>query len=506
MMNRKEFAEKFIVFRRKPFSLKGYEYLIPLYQDRVRGRRIVLKTGRQVAKSVTLCNLSLIDCFQFPNFTSLYITFTQKQMLVFARQKIDPLLAESKKIAEYYLTGPYIRDTITDKRFSNGSSLILRHAYISADSIRGISADRAVVDEAQLMLTDNVPIIEECVSHSTYKWITYCGTPASEDSSLEDLWDNSTQNEWMLVCPHCNFDNYQDMGIISEAGLVCKNCGKVMDRDKLKGRWVSFHPECPVSGYRFTQLVVPWLTHEEIMYKLRTYPTIQFYNEVLALPHSVSELAINKEELFRNFSKRENTFEYARKFRNCNLVAGVDWGYINSFTALAVGYHENGVTRIVYVKKFVGAEADPLRQLDMITEICANLGVKFVLADFGMGVTNNPLLAQKLAHHGIHVHPILYSSQREMFSWEENSQRYQANRTMSLGRLFSDLKIYNKVELPNLREFPDLYKDILNVRIQKRLLSGSDIMFYDHRKDEPDDVAHAINYCHLAAPLITPYF
>ena len=646
MLSRKQFAERYFYLRGKPFSLRGYDYLMPVYQDRVKGRRILLKTGRQVAKCVeqstnilrnngeatkikdlkvgdeicclndktlkvemgkvleihingiqdcyviktkqlgkelictanhpiktphgyklvselkpsdfacivkedlptlrgsdifwdqvefieyagkkqtynvetthknfiaegivthnsqTLCNISQTDCFQISNFDSLYVTFTQKQMLAFARQKIDPLLAESRKIKDHFLAGPYIRDSITDKRYSNNSTTFLRHAYLSADSVRGISADRISVDECQLIMTDNIPIIEECVAHSSYKWILYAGTPTSEDSSLEDLWDNSTQNEWLLKCPHCGNYNYQDIEIIKVEGLQCRKCKRIMDRDQITGGYFCFQPDAPVTGYRFTQLVVPWVTHEEIIYKLNNYSTQKFFNEVLALPYNVSEKALSKNDVLKNFTSNPNDLNHAKKFASFPLVAGIDWGGgSSSFTVISVGYSQHGITKIIYSKKFIGAEADPVDQIDILKDICVELKVRLVLADFGMGLTSNPLLAQKLAPYGIGLYPIMYTAQKEVLNWQPIAVRYQANRTTSLGRLFSDMKHGSKIELPKYE--PELYRDFLNVRTQLKSFGGSKVIFYDHRQDEPDDLVHSINYVHLGAPLIHPYF
>lgn len=500
MISRKQFTERHFIFQGRPFSLKGYEYLIPIYLDRVRGRRLLLKNARQTAKSTSICNLILADSFQIPNFNSLYISYTQKQTLAFSSQKIDPLLAESRKLSDYYCNGPYTRDTMMAKRFRNGSTIFLRHCYLTADSVRGLSADRIAVDEVGLLLTDNIPVIEEAASHSSYKWILYAGTPASEDSPIEDLWKNSTQNEYLLKCPFCGNWNYQDLEIIADDGLICKKCRQIMPRERIVGQWFQSVKNAPVSAYRFTQLVVPWMSHEEIIYKLKTYSTAKFYNEVLALPYTFSDTAITKDELLRVTSARSNTIEESMQFRGLPLVAAIDWGGLaSSFTVISVAYSEGGVTRVVFVKKFMGIESDPLRSIDIITDICTKLGVKFVLADYGMGVTNNPLLAAKLGKLGVPVYPILYTAQREMITWEGDAQRYQANRTASMSKFFSDLRT-NKIELPILGE--DLLKDILSVKIQKRLVAGSDMMYYDHRADEPDDVAHSLNYANLAAPLI----
>ena len=90
----------------------------------------------------------------------------------------------------------------------------MRYAFLNADRVRGIPADMVCIDEIQDVLTDNIPVIEECVSHSSFKYKLYAGTPKSLDNTLESLWvEDSTQNEWVVPCDSCGGGDYRHWNI-----------------------------------------------------------------------------------------------------------------------------------------------------------------------------------------------------------------------------------------------------------------------------------------------------
>ena len=79
----------------------------------------------------------------------------------------------------------------------------MRYAFLNADRARGIPAYALFIDELQDILGDNIPVIEQCLSHAPEQWkqYVYAGTPKSLDNIIETYWSShSTQNEW--VVPH----------------------------------------------------------------------------------------------------------------------------------------------------------------------------------------------------------------------------------------------------------------------------------------------------------------
>lgn len=153
-----------------------------------------------------------------------------------------------------------------------------------------------LIDEIQDILTDNIPVIEECASHSEHKLMRYSGTPKSLDNTIEKYWaDMSTQNEWMVPCDRCN--NWNELGEnnIGKKGPICGKCGAPIHVRHERSQWAANQPITPENedrvsyeGFRIPQIMVPWIVDSEegwkdILLKQEQYSRARFHNEVLGL-------------------------------------------------------------------------------------------------------------------------------------------------------------------------------------------------------------------------------
>ena len=87
---RSHLAERLLHLDGKPFSLADYPFYHSIYNGRYQG--LLLKTGRQVAKSTTLCNFLICEALSMPHFRSLYISPTQEQTRKFSHTRIAKVL------------------------------------------------------------------------------------------------------------------------------------------------------------------------------------------------------------------------------------------------------------------------------------------------------------------------------------------------------------------------------------------------------------------------------
>jgi len=129
------------------------------------------------------------------------------------------------------------------------------------------------IDEIQDILTDNIPVIRECLSHSSYKKEVYSGTPKTTSNAIEYYWDLSSKNEWMVKCQWCNYWNMLGMDNIGKNSIICQKCGKPLN--PRIGQWVTMNAEGTWEGFRIPQLMVPWLTFDDIKSKLAEYPHVE---------------------------------------------------------------------------------------------------------------------------------------------------------------------------------------------------------------------------------------
>jgi hypothetical protein len=147
------------------------------------------------------------------------------------------------------------------------------YAFLDAERTRGIPADKNVIDEVQDMNFDFLQIIHETLSGSPWGLMQYAGTPKSLDNTMERLWTDSSQAEWVMKCrtagcghwnvPALSHDLFDMIGPwhreISQdnPAVVCAKCRKPLD--PRRGRWVHSHPErrWSFAGYHVPQIIMP---------------------------------------------------------------------------------------------------------------------------------------------------------------------------------------------------------------------------------------------------------
>lgn len=327
----------------KQFSFRRREYLLPIY-DRS-DERVLLMFARQTEKSTTVGNRSLsLGCMN-PYYKLLYVSPSQTQTRKFSQDRIAQPLAMSPRLRQ--LLGTLSVDNIHQKVFGNQSSIELRYAYLNPDRVRGIPADHLLIDELQDVFHENIPVIEETLSASTHPthagWELFSGTPKSLDNTLSYYWDLSTQSELVVPCEHHGTPNNPGSWhwiIVSEEnlgkkGLICEKCGNLVDRFHPKRGWVDMVQNAHFRGYRLPQPLAPTVEDHEwekkILYKYKSYPRAQFFNEVMAIPWELGVRPLTQGEIMEccdpnwrmsTEQLREALTWYTRR----EIFAGLDYG------------------------------------------------------------------------------------------------------------------------------------------------------------------------------------
>lgn len=254
--------------------------------------------------STSLAAQGVVFSNSIPYFSTLYVTPLFEMIRRFSHNYVRQFLEESP--ARRLFLGSKTMNSVLQRNFKNGAAMYFSYAFLDAERTRGIPADKNVIDEVQDMNYDFLQIIHETMSGSKWGLKQYAGTPKSLDNTIEKLWQDSSQAEWMIKCTHdatvCSHWNvpaadwdlmdmigpwHQD---ISEAcpGVVCSQCRKPLN--PRKGRWVHRHPDrrWTVAGYHVPQIIMPmhYANHEKwdaligkMQGRANTTPTT-FLNEV----------------------------------------------------------------------------------------------------------------------------------------------------------------------------------------------------------------------------------
>lgn len=497
------------------FSFKGREYLQEVYDSP--SKRRILMAGRQVEKSTLLGNTCLA-CSQInPYFRTLYVSPSNQQTKVFSRDRI----------AEPIELSPYLKNTtnnkllknVFEKKFTNHSQITLRFAFLNADRCRGIPADLIVIDEFQDILLDNVPVIEECASHSDFKHFIYAGTPKSLDNSIEFYWSRfSTQNEWVVPCRrhgtpkdkstwHWNILDEENIG---EKGLICDKCGQLIRADDPDAKWMALNPnpsvEKPFEGFRIPQLMVPWIEWADIRNKQRVYSRAKFYNEVLGRSYDSGTRPLTRRDVQRN-CWNELSMQYYRQViqysRQYPIFMGIDWGTgEGTYTVVTLGgYLPFAPDRytIFYWHRFEGVESEPRKQLEIIRKLIVDFNVQRVGADYGGGHWPNDELTRDFGIDKIKKYQWVGNVKKKIkFDPQLGVPRHLCHRTEVMSDMFNAIKRANVFWFPRWEEFEDPYSmDMLNIysEFNERLRMN----IYKAAPSHPDDSFHSMTFGFLAS-------
>jgi hypothetical protein len=463
--------------------------------------------------STLLANYLITRSIVRPYNKAVYVSPSHLQTRQFSNGKLSPWTQDSPIINKYFIDSS-VSSQVFEKGFTNGSLIFLRSAFLNAERVRGLSANELMIDEIQSMLSANIPVIMEVLSHAEDPQVIFAGTPLTMDNYIETMWQSSNQCEWLVPCDahipiHWNFLDEKSIG---KEYPICNKCGKRIDPSK--GKWFAFNNTDDMVGYHMNQIMVPWMQSptkwKELVWKKEHYSKGQFYNEVLGLSYDSASKPISRFELMRLCSPQHPyRWRPDEVTQNQPVFAGIDWGEgadgternfkgrlkTASYTVLTLGMFINPKQfYIFFQKRFKGEEALPRNCVREIIQICKAFNAVMIGSDwgFGWGVNDTiedvfgPRRVIKFQHNGM---------QKERQKYDPVGHKVQLNRTEVLTDLFDDLK-NQKFIFPPWEQSHDFLVDIEHIYAE---FGGVHGLRYDHRPSEPDDAAHSILMCREAA-------
>jgi hypothetical protein len=467
--------------------------------------------------STLLGNMSISYMALQPFFRVVYVSPSHTQTKVFSRDRIKEPIDTSPFLKQ--LTNSKLLANIFEKKLINHSQITMRFAFLNADRVRGNPADKVIVDEFQDILLDNVPVIEECCSHSEYKLFLYAGTPKSLDNAIEHYWMRySTQNEWVVPCdrhgtpknPGSWHWNILDETNIGEEGLICDKCEAPIRADDPRAQWASLNPdpkvEKPYEGYRIPQLMVPWIDFEDIRDKQKKYSRAKFYNEVLGRSYDSGTRPLVRSDVQRNcWSELSMTYyrEVIQWSSQYPIFMGVDWGSgEGSFSVMVIGGYLPIAPDFItwfYAHRFEGVETEPRIQLDIIKKHIVDFNVRHVGVDYGGGFWPNDMLLREFGAERIKKYQWVGNIKKKVqFEPRLGVPRYLCHRTEVMSDIFNAIKRANVYRFPRWEEFEDPYAmDMLNIFSEYNDRIRMNV--YRHAPGYPDDTFHAIAFGTLAS-------
>jgi hypothetical protein len=489
------------------FSFEGRKHMRRIYDTPA--RRVLLVCGRQVEKSTLLGNIALCYICMIPAFQVLYVSPSATQTTTFSNDRVKEPIETSKVLRKF--TTKMLSSNILMKQFVNRSKITMRYAFLNADRTRGIPAWLLEIDEFQDVLSDNLPVIEQCLSHAPERWkrYIYSGTPKSKDNTIEYYRANlSTQGEWVVPCDHHTPRYWNILGEknIGKKGLVCEQCHNLINPMHEHAQWANMIADAPFESYRISQLMVPWRSWEEILLDYERYSRDRFYNEVLGISYDsgLRPLTTGQVRDCCDDDIRMMDFEAYRSLSyNQPIYAGIDWGTgEHSYTVIVLATYVDMKFRVFFAHRFVGEDVDPPVQLEKICEMLRYLNVKLVGTDYGGGFDRNDHLIRQFGPQRIWKYQYMARCHKKI-EWDSKLGRFKVHRTEVMSDIFNAIKRGNQCQFPAWREFKEPYaQDMLNIFSEYNEVLR--MIQYKHGVDKPDDTFHAFLYAWVVSMIDKP--
>lgn len=414
----------------KPYSLHDYFPFSTLYRCTM-PKRVLMKTGRQVAKSTNQASNGVILSNCIPFFKILYVTPLYEQIRRFSNNYVRPFIDRSP--IKTLWCGTSTENSVLQRSFKNLSTMLFSFALLDADRIRGVSAHMVAIDELQDMDPAHLPIINETLSASPWAMTRLTGTPKSLDNSVENAWKRSSQAEWVIPCSHCTENGRPTLNIpslefhvdkmigpvhpyISERhpAVICHKCGQAINpRD---GRWWHRYAErrMKFAGYHIPQLILPlhYARHDkwsELVAKREGWANTSksvFYNEVLGESIDVGQKIVTETDLkkasvlpWRNTPNTPNREMTKRLKHYQTRVMGIDWGGGGedeiSYTAMALlGFTPDRKIDVLWGKRLVISQ-EHLREAQECLHWATQFRCDLITHDYtGAGTVRETVMVQ----------------------------------------------------------------------------------------------------------------
>jgi len=493
-----------------------YPYIRPVYD--LDHHEILLKTARQIGKSVSLAGLMITDALSNPHFKSLYISPSRGQTSRFSVTRLTKMITHSPLVRKALLD-PALTNNVFLQIMRNGSEMALSYAWDDPDRIRGITSDRNLIDEIQDILYETtVPVVKQCMANSRYGGYTvYAGTAKSMENTIEYLWQKSTQSEWVMKCEGCGKWNYvESIKSIGNTGIVCLNCDKRLN--PRTGMWRDMQPNADIKGYHVSQPILPQNNENPIRWKrilsdLKAFSETKFKNEVMGISDSIGSRMLSKEELLAMCDDTYYAVSPPQDKAMQNVlytVGGVDWGgdgqhYVSRTVLWIFGFCRDQRLKTVYFKVFPEG-VNPVEQVNEVAEVCNACNVRLIAGDAGAGPHANAYLAQALGAH--RVTQMQYGggkSCQKLVTWSPGAKRYNINRTSAIDTYMMQLK-QKAVIFPATRQMAVPISDIMNVYEETTTSQGGDSSnnkrVWRHSPNASDDSLHAQVFAWMANKVV----
>lgn len=504
------------ILKGKPFSFANRDYLLQPYRDEYPD--LIFYKGRQVEMSEFTMNWMLRKLHKHPYTAGLHTFPRTNQCNKFSKQRLEHAILDSKNLGEWYNNKGSEQLMRKFTRYNNESKLEEYNFYVMGgtwesrkdtvgDAARGLTIDFIAYDERQDHPNDVETVIGESASHSEFKQTITLGTPKLPGTQFDQQWESSDKHFWHVTCEHCGtcepitIDNIFPTNEEDDYYYGCRKCKQPLKR--LNGVWIPLNPKKKplYRGYHINQLMVNWITANDIMKKYTnpTYSKRRFYNEVLGFAYGGDSVPITLQKLY---ACAEN--DYMLGDNNDDVYVGIDWGK----TSWCIVQNKTQ-TGHKLVDIYICGSSDPREHPKTFAKLLKKYkkGIRKVVCDAGPDITYFYSLRDELASNQVcsknNVYACYYLSPpvKTKINWDEKEKIVTVGRSEFIDMIIDEIddtffvipggnKSNEKIETM-MDHFCNLSSE------RKKNNSGMEFTIYG--SSGPDHLLHAKLYADVAS-------
>lgn len=307
--------------------------------------RMIGQKGAQLAFTETALNKVFYN-IDINGYSCLYVLpSATPDASTFSTGRFDPALELS----------PHLQTLFSDvKNIGHkraGSANLFVRGSRSRSQLKSVPVAFAVVDEADEMVQENIPLIWERMSGQMNKQTFLLSTPTFENFGINAYYKNSTQEHFFFKCPRCSRLTeltFPDCLVITTDDLtsrdiynthiICKECKGLLPHENkwewlAKGVWVPGYTDRVDRGFHVNQLYSSTVKPHELAASYlrgKTNPSDEqeFYNSKLGLPYEVDGARITEKDLAECMGSHKKSLTASG---NSFITMGADIGKVNHY-------------------------------------------------------------------------------------------------------------------------------------------------------------------------------
>ena len=473
-----------------PLDFHNHPFLIDIYSDL--SEEIVVQKSAQTGLTTFGINRAL--WFGDTHNVSIIYTFpTSGDVSEFSKARVKPIIQASQ----------YLMDKITDidaveLKQIDKSFIYFRGTWSERQAI-SIDADMLIHDETDRSKPAIISMYKERLSHSSYKNIIHLSNPSIPDFGVSRLYSRSDMKKWFVKCNKCKKEQVlqwpNSIHIRKEKPdktyYQCVHCGnEITDDDRRNGHWKPTNEGAKTSGYHVTQMMVPWISAEEIIEKKEQEKWLAtFYNFVLGEPYAGENVPIKRTDLLECV---QNKYDLENEARYTYM--GVDQG---DEVHVTIWKKDKDIKRLVYAEHITGKDGkDPFDRLPELMD-------KYHVISCVIDAMPNKHSARRFAlQFPGRVWLCYYSdSQKEIIKWKEDADTKEysvtTHRTETFDKLADEIRSKNTV-LPKLTQVVDEFMRHCCALAKEKVERPDGTIVWKYLATGPDHFAHSANYAMIA--------